>query len=93
MVGNKIEEGNQIGKWISIPITDTSVYEVEFSAVSCKEYMANLLIENSTNNCHEEIKNKQIFSSILDHSKDSSTLSKKNAFIQTESKKQKDWEL
>ena len=52
-----------------------------------------------TNNCDEEIKNEQIFSSILDHRKDSSALSKKNAFFTTESgyKKRKrttkGWEL
>ena len=47
--------------------------------------MANLLIENMTNKCDEETKNEQIFSYILDHKKDSSALSKKDAFFTTKS--------
>ena len=72
------KEGNLIEHRSSKPNKDTLVYEVEFSDGSCQKCMVNLLIENMTSKCDEEIKNEQIFSSILDHRKDSSALGKKN---------------
>ena len=77
--------GRSIGTYDNNPILNTLVYDVEFPDGEVKEYSANVIAENILSQVDDEGFTLTVFDSILDYSKDSDAVDKKDLYFLTRS--------
>ena len=79
----KDEDGLPVGKRNSNPILDNRSYEVEMSDGTTEAYTANVIADNIYAQCDDEGNMYTLMDEIIDHRKDSTALTEKDAWIHT----------
>jgi hypothetical protein len=82
-------DGNELGTTNSNPFLNTATYEVEFPDQTIKHFGANVIAQNLFSQIDDNGHTQRILSSILDHKKDSSAVSKSDMYITTPSGQQR----
>ena len=76
-------EGNVMGTPSNNPLTNHSLYEVEFPDGHTEELQYNIIAENMMSQVDSEGHHYQVLAEISDHASDATAISKKNGFIRS----------
>jgi hypothetical protein len=76
------DNGNPVGLANRNPLLDTRIYEVEFPDGHSQEFAANIIAESLYSQVDDEGREFALLGEILDHTKDSSAVSKDDGYVE-----------